>query len=678
MAEYVTTIDGTVKEIQPGWKVSDPGDDQTIFTFEVLSKDGTYRPDLDDEVIHDERVVIVSSSVANPSVITTAEAHGYETGQLIGISSHSGSTPDINGYHFVTVVDETHYSIAVNVTVGGTGGVSGRRIFGGTIMDLEERGLANEGVVPIVTKVVAKDNNSILKRRYINTVFASGSLFSQLDRLVDDYLYEDGVVLHPSQATGPTVAELPCDWASAESIGENLSLQTQYSRDLDYHKYLLFKELNAAVITAPFNITEANQAAIGDIKVRPTREGYANRIILRYSNVPQFAYGFFYIPTGGFTEGEQITVGGQTYEFRNSYSDTSGYVVIAPGDVETTLARFEAAVRGAGGRGSTYAESTPVNSSVTAYHQQTYMTKVRALTAGASGNSITATETCANGSFVGEGLVALGGTLYRGFDSELTNVSIQEDAAEIAAHGIWETVFQAPDITSQTLADTMCQAILDAHIVLYKIVDYKTYKIGLRSNQVQTITTTKRNLSGAFLVTDVITHNHKGNRVLHTVQAVSSLIPQSAYRWRDKYKTWDGRLSTDGTVVGGSLPTVPSTAANKVYPLGGSPAVMKSSATPTWVDATGFLVSINTAERSSSTATVTALLWAADAGIGVTARLYNVTTDTPLTPTSTQITSTTITITQFNVTLTDGVNVYKLQILPSAANKRVGAMGYVE
>ena len=67
---------------------------------------------------------IVSSSVANPSIIT-ATGHGFPdlmNGKTIIISGHAGSTPDINGSHVMTWIDVDTFSIPVNVTVGGTGG----------------------------------------------------------------------------------------------------------------------------------------------------------------------------------------------------------------------------------------------------------------------------------------------------------------------------------------------------------------------------------------------------------------------------------------------------------------------------------------------------------------------------------------------------------------------------
>ncbi len=67
-------------------------------------------------------IVIASSSVANPSVITTASAHYLVTGETVTIAGHAGSTPDINGSHEVTVLSATTFSIPVNVTGAGTGG----------------------------------------------------------------------------------------------------------------------------------------------------------------------------------------------------------------------------------------------------------------------------------------------------------------------------------------------------------------------------------------------------------------------------------------------------------------------------------------------------------------------------------------------------------------------------
>lgn len=65
---------------------------------------------------------LVSNSVANPTVVTTEKAHGLATGAKVLIAGVTGSTPTINGERTVTVTDATHFTVPVNVTVGGSGG----------------------------------------------------------------------------------------------------------------------------------------------------------------------------------------------------------------------------------------------------------------------------------------------------------------------------------------------------------------------------------------------------------------------------------------------------------------------------------------------------------------------------------------------------------------------------
>jgi hypothetical protein len=78
-----------------------------------------------------EQIPITSSSVANPSVITTDYEHHLVTGDVIAIFDHTSVSPDINDSgtgawqfigHTVTVIDSTSFSIPENVTDGGVGG----------------------------------------------------------------------------------------------------------------------------------------------------------------------------------------------------------------------------------------------------------------------------------------------------------------------------------------------------------------------------------------------------------------------------------------------------------------------------------------------------------------------------------------------------------------------------
>lgn len=65
---------------------------------------------------------ISTSSVANPTVISTSAPHLLVTGNTVYISGHTGSTPTVTGPYTVTVTGASTFTIPVSVTVGGTGG----------------------------------------------------------------------------------------------------------------------------------------------------------------------------------------------------------------------------------------------------------------------------------------------------------------------------------------------------------------------------------------------------------------------------------------------------------------------------------------------------------------------------------------------------------------------------
>lgn len=67
---------------------------------------------------------IVSSSVANPTVITTAAAHGFVNTETVTIAGHTGSVPAIAGAYVVSNATELTFTIPVAVTTAGIGGTA--------------------------------------------------------------------------------------------------------------------------------------------------------------------------------------------------------------------------------------------------------------------------------------------------------------------------------------------------------------------------------------------------------------------------------------------------------------------------------------------------------------------------------------------------------------------------
>jgi len=71
-------------------------------------------------------VAITSSSAANPTVITTASAHGFVAGDQITIQGHSSSPPINSTYTVATAPTATTFTIPTAVTSAGSGGFVSR------------------------------------------------------------------------------------------------------------------------------------------------------------------------------------------------------------------------------------------------------------------------------------------------------------------------------------------------------------------------------------------------------------------------------------------------------------------------------------------------------------------------------------------------------------------------
>lgn len=114
------------------------------------------------EALAPASIAITSSSVANPTVITTPVAHGLTTGDIILITGHGASTPSLNGGngYAVTVTGTFTFTIPVNVSSGSTGGsfvvVSSR----GGNADLQMLALTLGGFTNSVIKVRHSIDNS--------------------------------------------------------------------------------------------------------------------------------------------------------------------------------------------------------------------------------------------------------------------------------------------------------------------------------------------------------------------------------------------------------------------------------------------------------------------------------------------------------------------------------------
>jgi hypothetical protein len=141
-------------------------------------------------------IPITSNSIANPTVITTAVPHKLATGHIVLISGVATSSPTINAELAVTVIDATHFSVPVNVTVAGTGGsfVRSNSLNGGAFYQ-EITAMTAAGFVGKIRD--SADNTTFADLATAANATAAPNaqrITSMADQVVDRWLSFDGAV----------------------------------------------------------------------------------------------------------------------------------------------------------------------------------------------------------------------------------------------------------------------------------------------------------------------------------------------------------------------------------------------------------------------------------------------------------------------------------------------------
>lgn len=104
---------------------------------------------------------------------------------------------------------------------------------------------------------------------------------------------------------------------------------------------------------------------------------------------------------------QTVVIGGQTYTFNTSLTDTANNVLIGA-DATAMGGNLAAAINGAAGAGTLYGTGTVANASVTAVNAAGVVT-VTAKVAGTAGNSIAISETLTNSAWAGGATTLSGG-----------------------------------------------------------------------------------------------------------------------------------------------------------------------------------------------------------------------------------------------------------------------------
>lgn len=489
--------------------------------------------------------------------------------------------------------------------------------FGGIITSPAEEGVLGEPGIPIVTRITAVDFSILAQRRYVNETIPAGTLKAALVVLTT-YLASYGVTLDAGQVDGPTLPELVYeDKRLDEVLNELTVISNGYIWTISYTK-VLSMALPASTV-APFNVSDANGHAIGDILVEPNREDFANYIIVRAGS--------------GTHDVEDVFTGdGVEDSFQLSTPLVNHYGIVTNAGVVETLS-----LQGIGFDLAAFWLYYAVDNTIR---------RVPAAGPPANGNEIRV-------SYIG-----------------LFPIRVTADGGAAAADRV-EKVVTEPDVFNRTVAQALADSYLPRFMTGYKTVRYKTFQQGAHPGQSQTIVTARRNYNALSLITDVDIQHLEGSLITYSIRAQEGTLYQGS--WRDTIKRWGGGSISSGGVGGAALTLV--SGGRPSYFLGGNATLLVQSTDPTWIPVDAVQITIDTVVRGTTLATVTARL-RATAG-SVTARLQNI-TDNTTAGTSSAVSDTSWVTVTFPAVLAVGVKTYELQVLPSLADTDVAAVGYLE
>lgn len=259
--------------------------------------------------------------------------------------------------------------------------------------------------------------------------------------------------------------------------------------------------------------------------------------------------------------------------------------------------------------------------------------------------------------------------LVYGNGSSTPGIATATDAAEVAAVGPYDAVIRADGPFDSSTAQDVADAYLATLMQRPQQIEFSTLEPGARAGMTLSVTVPRRNLSGSFVITQVVTSDlADGQYLQYRITAVNATaLPAS---WKDE--TTGGTSANSGLVVVGGGTSVPSTT-SVVVALGGATAQAVVPGAGTWV---AVVNAVPYVAAESRTVTVRVDLWTRNAGITVTARLYDRTTSVTV-GTSTGVTGSTPTLVTFSASIVAGRR-YELQVSADTADEGVYGIGSME
>lgn len=402
------------------------------------------------------------------------------------------------------------------------------KIFSGTVKQVLERGFGGHpnlydsvtGAEQIVTRITAEDHFDIGERKTVTLEVADGTTLK--DALIDlvAQLSSLGITLHPSQATGPTLPAMSFTLVRASEVIRAFSDATGWLSIIDYDKQL--RMFAQGDLPAPFDIDEFDDPPswTGDVEVENILgDDYANRVIVIVDLPSEEAHV------------ETFAGDGVTDTFTLSWTLEKAYGIIHIYELDGITPAGGETFAIVGTDTFTQWEYYPLTNTITRIIGPTDATKIYKLT-------------------------------FKGF---FHAEAIAEDAAAIAANGLYEIVItNPPGVESQEAAQELADAVLAASLLA---AEQKTNYVtrftapNLRAGQLQEIVATARGLSGDYIVTNIsvtaetpatATYAAAGLGLIRSISAKKN-NPMGG-RYQDTYRDWLERGGSGAVSVGDAGP----------------------------------------------------------------------------------------------------------------------------
>jgi len=392
---------------------------------------------------------------------------------------------------------------------GDTGVLSenGVPIFGGIARLTEETGPNNQMVTSgdIETRITFDSFDVWADRRYITITLVAGTTLKDALLAIQALGYPGhGSTLDPAQATGPTLtSDVLADAWLLTDLFNTLSTLTGYQWEIDASNVWRFYDPLSLV--APINFIDGDGHAIGDIRVSRSRDKYVNRVYMK----------------GGTDSIVRVTDtfvdGVDAYPYVLTYPIAGPIPYTPEGAVGLAYVTHDGVIESIGG-----VDCLNVN-----WHYDIATDEITRIIDGPPTGGVTTVIS---------------------YDVQYPITVIVEDAAEVAAHGPYEAVFEEPNVFDKKLLIELANAQLAISLAIKLEASFDTLQPGLREGQTLTFTCADRNVSGTFMVTEFSARTEA-----QLVRRTLTLVGGTNFRgsFRDLIKAWLGTSGASATAATG-------------------------------------------------------------------------------------------------------------------------------